>query len=65
MSICIADTHAERALSIDHGHDFVVRGDGRVELCLHVAPTPQAVQRQLADDSLMAKIGSSSIMRRN
>ncbi|OJY65555.1 MAG: hypothetical protein BGP09_21550 [Rhizobium sp. 60-20] len=59
MGICVANAHAEDAESIDHRHDFVVRGDNSSALSYqksnNAAAVPKAAKRQLADHARMAK----------
>jgi hypothetical protein len=59
MGIYVANTHAENAVSIDHRHDFVVRGDNSSALSYQksndAAAVPKAAKRQLADHARMAK----------
>ncbi len=59
MGICVADTHAENAVSIDHRHDFVVGGDNSSALSCQksndTAAIPKAAKSQLANHARMAK----------
>lgn len=59
MGIRVANAYAENAMSVDHCHDFVVRGDDRSALSRqeshHAAAIPQAAKSQLADHARVAK----------
>jgi hypothetical protein len=57
-----ANTHTENAVTIDHCHDFVVRGDGRSALRRqksgYTAAIPKAAKRQFNDHGRVAKHGA-------
>lgn len=59
MGICVANTQAENATSVDHRHDFVMRGDNSSALSCQkghdAAAIPKAAKGQLADHARMAK----------
>ncbi|TCR98711.1 hypothetical protein EV281_108101 [Rhizobium sp. BK418] len=59
MRISVANTHAENAVSIDHHHDFVVRGDNSSALSCKksndTAAISKAAKSQLSDHARMAK----------
>jgi hypothetical protein len=59
VGIRVANAHAENAMSVDHHHDFVVRGDYRSALSRqeshHVTAIPKAAKSQFADHARMAK----------
>ncbi len=59
MGIRIANAHAENSITVDHGHDFVVRGDNGSALSRQeghcAASIPKAAKSQLADHAWMAK----------
>ncbi|MGZ2408113.1 hypothetical protein ACVIKO_005434 [Rhizobium ruizarguesonis] len=55
VGIRVANAHAENAMSIDHCHDFVMRGDDRFALSRKesqdAAAIPQTAKSQFADDA--------------
>ncbi|OCI98406.1 hypothetical protein A6U86_33810 [Rhizobium sp. AC27/96] len=59
MGICIANAHAENSISVDHSHDFVVRGDNNSALSRqkshYTASIPKTAKSELADHVWMAK----------
>ncbi len=59
MGISVANTHAENAVSIDHRHDFVVRGDNSSALSCQksndIAAIPKAAKSQFPNHARMAK----------
>ena len=59
VSIRVVDAHTEDIMSVDHHHDFVMRGDDRSALSrqesYHVVTIPKAAKSQLADHAWMAK----------
>ncbi len=59
MGISVDNTHAENAVSIDHRHDFVVRGDNSSALSCQkrndTAAIPKVAKSQFANHARMAK----------